>query len=207
MSQPPPPADGKTTRPEVNYTQEVRFAVVMYGGSSLAIYMNGVAQELLRLVRSTAPERVGAGVGTKACFSDAELDGSESVYRQLGRMLARGEGQGGAAGIAGEGAALRTRFVVDVLTGTSAGGINAVYLAKALANDQSLDRLMGLWVEKGDIDVLLNEPASARVKVDGGERRGKAARLRGAAALAAQQPAHVLGTARRAARDGHAGRR
>jgi len=31
---------------------EVRFAVVMYGGSSLAIYMNGVVRELLRLVRS-----------------------------------------------------------------------------------------------------------------------------------------------------------
>ena len=29
--------------------QEVRLAVVMYGGVSLAIYMNGVAQEILRL--------------------------------------------------------------------------------------------------------------------------------------------------------------
>jgi len=37
-------------------TQEIRFATVLYGGSSLAVYMNGVAQELLRLVRSTAPD-------------------------------------------------------------------------------------------------------------------------------------------------------
>ena len=40
--------------PGANYTQEVRFAVVMYGGVSLAIYINGIAQELLRLVRATA---------------------------------------------------------------------------------------------------------------------------------------------------------
>src|SRR3954449_12802534 len=36
--------------------QEVRLAVVLYGGVSLAIYMYGVAEELWRLVRSTCPE-------------------------------------------------------------------------------------------------------------------------------------------------------
>jgi hypothetical protein len=35
-------------------TQEVRFAIVMYGGVSLAVYIHGVAQELLRLVRATS---------------------------------------------------------------------------------------------------------------------------------------------------------
>jgi hypothetical protein len=30
-------------------TKEVRFAVVMYGGGSLAIYINGIAQEFLKL--------------------------------------------------------------------------------------------------------------------------------------------------------------
>lgn len=40
--------------PQIDYTQEVRFAVVMYGGVSLAIYINGIAQELLRWARSTA---------------------------------------------------------------------------------------------------------------------------------------------------------
>src|SRR5437763_8395402 len=34
--------------------KEVRFAIVMYGGVSLAVYINGVAQELLHMVRSTA---------------------------------------------------------------------------------------------------------------------------------------------------------
>jgi hypothetical protein len=32
--------------PRTEYTQEIRFAVVMYGGVSLAIYINGIAQEL-----------------------------------------------------------------------------------------------------------------------------------------------------------------
>lgn len=167
--------------PETDYTQEVRFAVVMYGGSSLAIYMNGVAQELLRLVRATAP--ADAEMTRKHLLDDPPergepadgrecVKGSERVYRKLGRLLKRGdeedldtrlrhaEGRG----------PLRTRFVVDVLTGTSAGGINAVYLAKALANDQSLDELMKLWVEKGDIGVLLNVPPSAKIEV-GGEPR------------------------------------
>ena len=31
--------------PETNITNEVRYAVVMYGGVSLCIYINGVAQE------------------------------------------------------------------------------------------------------------------------------------------------------------------
>src|SRR5947209_20166000 len=76
------------TTPPVDFTQEIRFAVVMYGGSSLAIYMNGVAQELLRMVRATAPDRDKEG---KAFLSDKEIcDGTERVYRKLGRMLRRG---------------------------------------------------------------------------------------------------------------------
>ena len=145
-------------RPRVDFDQEVRFAVVMYGGSSLAIYINGVAQELLRLVRATAPGRAGDG---RAHLPDERLRGSERVYRRLGRLLSR---QGVFAGDAGApGAApptIRTRFVVDILTGTSAGGINAVYLAKALANDQDLDELQSLWVREGDIRVLINDEES-----------------------------------------------
>jgi patatin-related protein len=174
MSQPAPPATAENgTRPEVQYTQEVRFAVVMYGGSSLAIYMNGVAQELLRLVRSTAPERDGGGAA-RAYLPDAGLKGSERVYRKLGRMLVRGDEEDAVAARAARAAQpgpLHTRFVVDVLTGSSAGGINAVYLAKALANDQSLDNLMELWVSKGDIGILLNVPDSAKITVNGRESR------------------------------------
>jgi len=143
-----------TTKPPVNLDQEIRFAVVMYGGSSLAIYINGVAQELLRLVRATAPEPGGGS--SRAFLADEDLRGSERVYRRLGRMLTR---QGPSENIEPD-APIRTRFVVDILTGTSAGGINAVYLAKALANDQDLDELKTLWVTEGDIGLLINDKRS-----------------------------------------------
>jgi patatin-like phospholipase/acyl hydrolase len=57
---------------------------------------------------------------------------------------------------------INTRFIVDILSGTSAGGINAIYLAKALANDQNLDELKTLWVTEGDIALLMNEQTISR---------------------------------------------
>lgn len=154
MSSPTPQPDAAPA-PNVRYTQEIRFAVVMYGGSSLAIYINGVAQELLRLVRATAPLPEAGGVARRAYLSDEELSGTERVYRKLGQILVRGKEARGSR--AGENSDIRTRFVIDILTGTSAGGINAVYLAKALANDQSLDELKRLWITQGDIKQLLND--------------------------------------------------
>ena len=43
-----------TPAPLVDPAQEIRFAIVIYGGVSLAVYINGVAQEMLRMVRATA---------------------------------------------------------------------------------------------------------------------------------------------------------
>jgi patatin-related protein len=159
-----PQAHSEAVKPKVKFNQEIRFAVVMYGGASLAIYINGVAQELLRLVRATAPEPggdVGDGV---AHLTDAKLKGSERVYRQIGRILSRGESPADGTDATdiskGLDLPIRTRFVVDILTGTSAGGINAVYLAKALANDQNMDELKKLWVNEGDIGILINDENS-----------------------------------------------
>src|SRR6185503_8914343 len=147
-------------KPPVVSDQEVRFAVVMYGGSSLAIYINGVAQELLRLVRATAPEYTGTPDGRRAHLADEELRGSERVYRRLGHLLTRQGCVDESNADAANSGPIRTRFVVDILTGTSAGGINAVYLAKALANDQDMDELKKLWVTEADIAVLLNDADS-----------------------------------------------
>lgn len=146
-----PKAPDKTP---VDFTQEIRFAVVMYGGSSLAIYMNGVAQELLRLVRATAPNRDMSSAWL--ADDDVKLGGSGQVYRELGQRLSRGDNSLELP----DDKALRTRFVIDILTGTSAGGINAVFLAKALANDQDMEALKKLWVETADIDVLINDNQS-----------------------------------------------
>ena len=68
-------------------TGEVRFAVVLYGGVSLAIYMNGIVQELLQLVRATAPAPDDDG---HLWWADDELPGAGPVYRKLGCLLDRG---------------------------------------------------------------------------------------------------------------------
>lgn len=138
------------TPPTGDYTQEVRFAIVMYGGVSLAIYINGIAQELLRLVRSTAKT------------SQVDLNGTERIYRKVSYLLARENLSDAAL----EQSALNTsvvaptRFVVDILSGTSAGGINGIFLAKALANGQDMEELKQLWVTEGDIDTLINDKRS-----------------------------------------------
>jgi len=141
--------------PESEYKprSEVRFAVVMYGGVSLAIYINGVAQELFRLVRATAPNTDRTGLA----LADEDLTATEAVYREIGRR--RTGRRGWKRGDLGAELPTPTRFVVDILTGTSAGGINGILLAKALANGLSnIDGLKKLWIQEGQIDDLLNEP-------------------------------------------------
>jgi hypothetical protein len=116
-------------------TQEVRFAIVLYGGVSLAIYINGVVQELLRLVRSTSGLQ--------------NLKGSEPVYQDLGRLLGPGfipKEQLGAID------PINTKFKIDIISGASAGGINGIYLAKALATESDLSQLQELWFNEGGID-------------------------------------------------------
>src|SRR5215204_5757263 len=146
--------------PKTSFTQEIRFAVVMYGGISLAIYMNGIAQELRKMVRATAPSKDDP---QHAALADGDLgsNDTEAVYRELGRMLSWGAPAKERAEIVAD-EPLRTRFVVDILSGSSAGGINAVYLAKALANDQPMNGLKKLWVKEGDISKLINDKASVK---------------------------------------------
>src|SRR5213082_117279 len=107
-----------STEPAVfDPVQEMRFAVVMYGGVSLAIYINGVVQELLSLVRATAPlQPAGDGAPKQALLADHELKGTERVYRQLGQLLGWGVRPAADAQVSPD-APIRTRFVVDILSG------------------------------------------------------------------------------------------
>jgi patatin-related protein len=126
------------------HTQEIRFAVVLYGGVSLAIYINGVVQELLRLVRSTADLA-------------APPKGSEAVYRKLGCVLAPGAVPTEETPIGNQ---IKTKFKIDIISGTSAGGINGIFLAKALTSEGDLQQLEELWFDEGDIEELLNDRVS-----------------------------------------------
>lgn len=158
--------------PAVNYKQEVRFAVVMYGGVSLAIYINGVAQEMLRWVRSTAKSTnkdkdVALLPNNSSPECEWSLSGTERVYRKLSYILAA-DGTDKTADqrlkeaeqsvVVNE--TLRTRFVVDIVSGTSAGGINGIFLGKALANGQDMSGLENLWVKEGDVRTLINDKKS-----------------------------------------------
>jgi patatin-related protein len=140
--------------------REIRFAVVIYGGVSLTIYINGIVQEMLHLVRSTADDA-------------SKLSPVELVYRELATMVGEpahplrqpgspkplGDRPGKAGLVAAhkDSSAIRSRFIVDILCGTSAGGINAIYLAKALANNLSIDSLAKLWITQADLRLLLND--------------------------------------------------
>ena len=70
---------------------------------------------------------------------------SEHVYWELLHELADKDG-------------IQTRVVVDVISGTSAGGINGVFLAKAIAHDLSQQSLRDLWFDEADIGKLLAGP-------------------------------------------------
>ena len=48
--------------------------------------------------------------------------------------------------------------VIDVVGGTSAGGINGIYLAKALAHNLPQDVLRDLWLDRGNITKLARLP-------------------------------------------------
>ncbi len=121
--------------------KELRLAIVCYGGVSLCVYMHGTTKEIHRLVKAS---RLLAAGDDAANGGDASP--SEGVYHDL---LEQETGPDG----------VRTEVVVDVIAGTSAGGINGIFLGKALAHNLSQDLLRELWFDKGDIKKLLRWPA------------------------------------------------
>lgn len=145
------------------YSREVRFGVVMYGGVSLAIYINGVTNELYEMACATpkGPDEP-FGRRTRDVYRKASwlLHDKDLAARYLAHQrhpdLVCDPFDASAAAPPGQ----RTRFVVDTIAGTSAGGINGLFLAKALANGQEFAPLKRLWIQEGDIDGLLNDRAS-----------------------------------------------
>lgn len=116
--------------------KELRLALVCYGGISLAVYMHGVTKEIWYATRASR------------AFHDASppSEGAEAVYRRLLETLAHTR-------------ELRLRIIPDIISGASAGGINGVFLAQALASGQSLEPLTRLWLERADVEVLLDPDA------------------------------------------------
>jgi predicted acylesterase/phospholipase RssA len=104
---------------------EHRLALVMNGGVSLAVWMGGVACEVdnVRRASNGIPPRDGA------------TEQEKTVHELWARATQR-------AGV---------RVTVDVIAGTSAGGLNGVLLATAIARGASLAGLKELWHDSGQM--------------------------------------------------------
>jgi patatin-related protein len=136
-----PSTPPQTVRAPAGDVKELRLGLVCYGGVSLAIYMHGITKEIHRAVRASVLEE-------RDLPSEPSAK-SEQAYRELlGAMRAERD--------------VHTRIVVDAISGTSAGGINGIFLAKALAHDLKQDSLRDLWFEHGDLGRIIRDPDGVR---------------------------------------------
>jgi patatin-related protein len=118
--------------------KELRLALICYGGISLAVYMHGITKEIWHLLRASRAFHAG----------EKPLQGSEAVYRDFLEVILESTG-------------LKLRVFSDIITGASAGGINGIFLANAIATGQSLAPLTNLWLQDADIETLLDPDARA----------------------------------------------
>ncbi|MGF1626376.1 MAG: patatin-like protein, partial [Alphaproteobacteria bacterium] len=115
--------------------KEIRIGLVLYGGVSLAVYMNGITTELWHLLRASqarAKDERGRLEGTTA-----------AVYARMLDELAAVE---------------ELRVVVDTIAGSSAGGVNGAALAKAVADGADASVLCTVWLQDADIAALRVDP-------------------------------------------------
>ncbi|MEQ8327163.1 MAG: patatin-like protein [Parvibaculum sp.] len=128
--------------------KELRIALVCYGGVSLAVYMHGVTKEILKLVRASRIYHydVARSQRRSAKYHDIDHDDRETDTEALYFELIQAIGQ-----------SLELRVFVDTIAGASAGGINGVLLARALAHDLPMDSHRKMWLEQADIVALMDE--------------------------------------------------
>lgn len=133
--------------------KELRLALVCYGGVSLAVYMHGVTKEIWKLLRaSEARKQAGCPPGPdSARLADAGQGDTEPVWRALLERIAQDTD---------------LSVVVDILAGASAGGINAVLLANAIARGETLEPLTNMWLAEADVEHLLDPEARSRTLSD-----------------------------------------
>ena len=139
---------------DTSETVEVRLALVCYGGVSLAIYMSGVTREIQELVTGSAARGARGGV---------DPGGTAAVYARLVERIEQRA--------AGRGDPQRVRIGVDVVAGTSAGGINGICLTRALDGDYSQEAIRDFWITEGDFGKLLDPAVRTLLTAVRGEAR------------------------------------
>ncbi len=100
---------------------ELRIALAMRGGVSLAVWIGGASAEVDALCRGVGPESTSR----------------DDFW--LGLAAAAGYGS----------------VIVDVMSGASAGGLNAVIGAAGMAYGFSLDTLRNVWLQLGDLNSMV----------------------------------------------------
>ena len=136
--------------------KELRLALVLFGGVSLAVYQHGINREFLNLVRASKvyhslPSREEPQNVTDSFhqhYPDEPESSTGDVYLEFLHALGKD---------------MALRVIVDVIAGSSAGAINGVTLAAALAHDRSLKPITDLWLEQADMLSLLAPEAKARL--------------------------------------------
>ncbi len=117
-----------------NKPSEIRLALVLNGGISLAVWMGGVAREL-DLLRRASRRPSGSG-------SEDSVDEQDQEVFGYWRELTRGRNQ---------------RVLIDVIAGTSAGGINGMLLATAIGRGAALPDLKATWQKAAALNNLLGQ--------------------------------------------------
>jgi patatin-related protein len=130
----------KPSKPVTELTQEFRFATTMTGGVSLAIWMAGVAREINLLAQASQWRRAGGELPTDNATLVGTPEASLKLYTALIELL-------------------DVVVDVDILSGTSAGGINAALLAWSRVRGSDLGRLRSIWLDLGSLIDLIRNPA------------------------------------------------
>ena len=119
------------TAERVRDRDELRLALALNGGVSLAVWMGGTMQELddVRCAADRPREE----------SPSAEPSQSRLVYEKIL-------------------AALNLCVRVDIAAATSAGGMNGPLLAAAVARGNRVTGLRDMWMELADFDALLRNP-------------------------------------------------
>jgi patatin-related protein len=120
-------------------TQELRFATTMTGGVSLAVWMAGVAREINLLAQASQWRRAGMDTLPPDNPLSKQATEARTLYAKLINLL-------------------DIVVDVDILSGTSAGGINAALLASSRVKGYDLGGLRNLWLDLGALTDLLRDP-------------------------------------------------
>ncbi|WP_339861509.1 patatin-like protein [Paremcibacter congregatus] len=133
--------------------KELRLALVCFGGISLAIYIHGATKEILKLARASKAFHSEPDINSESrkryIYPNEDLidqPDTELVYFDILKALSPD---------------MDLRVIVDVIAGASAGGMNSIFLGRALAHDLSMDHLRHHWLEEADVSRLVGDKKPA----------------------------------------------